>query len=221
MPTSGIAALQTRIGYRFESLSLLEEALTHPGAAIQQQGRNFNYQRLEFLGDAVLGLLMADMLLEMFPDENEGEIARRHAALVSSPALMRIAAKLELARCLIAGKDAITGQGVDDACEALLGALYLDGGLDAARTVFRKYWEPLAREVTAPPKDAKTALQEWAQGSGYGLPVYRVVEQTGPAHAPRFICEVVIAAFPPVSGNGTSKRLAEQASAKAMLENLP
>lgn len=206
--------LEARLGHRFADAALLEEALTHPSEAATREGAPFNYQRLEFLGDAVLGLLIAEMLYRLFPRENEGAIARRHAALVCSGTLLQVAEALEL------GEHLDSEAGRDDACEALLGALYLDGGLGAARQLVTRYWEPFAREITAPPKDAKTSLQEWSQGHGYGLPTYRIREQTGPAHAPQFVCEVEVTGFAGALGTGASKRTAEQAAARAMLEQV-
>lgn len=219
-------SIEEVIGHHFSQRRLLEEALTHPGCAQTHKDIPFNYQRLEFLGDSVLGMIVAEIVYHLYPQENEGNLAKRHAALVRGESLVKVARLLGLSRYINvpagiddAGRD--NPSNLEDVCEALIGALYLDGGMDAARKFVRQHWLPLARNVQAAPKDAKTALQEWAQARGLPLPVYVVQSITGPAHAPEFEVEVRIE----VEGGqararATAKRQAEQLAAQAMLERL-
>ncbi len=215
------SALEDVLGHRFRDRALLARALRHPSAA---ERHSDSYQRLEFLGDRVLGLVVAAMLIERFPEEKEGALARRFAALVRRDTLARVARELELGRHVELGHGEDTGGGRDnpanlaDACEAVIAALYLDGGLDAARGFVRVHWEPLMAEDAAPPSDAKTALQEWAQSTLGLLPVYRTIATAGPAHAPRFEVEVRVGDRPAVTAFGASKRAAEQAAARRLLE---
>ena len=220
-------AIVAAIGYHFVETQLLNDALTHPSAGTgRRMGRRTQYERLEFLGDRVLGLVVAEVLYRRFPDENEGALARRHAALVRREALARVALTLGLDRALILSRGEEEGGGrhnptmLADACEAVLGAVYADGGLAPAAEIIRRCWEPLVAEAATPPKDAKTALQEWAQGLGKPLPVYRVLGIEGPPHDPMFAVEVSVVGLPAVTASGPSKRTAEQAAATALLETV-
>ncbi len=210
--------LETRIGHRFSDAKLLWQALTHPSNAGQP-----SYQRLEFLGDSVLGLLVAEMLYGFYPNEAEGSLAKRHSALVCGPVLAEVAAEIGLGEALRLGQSEEMTDGrrnasnLEDACEALIGAIYLDGGLEAARAFVQSRWKLRARTTPAPPRDAKTTLQEWAQAKSLPLPEYAMVGQSGPAHAPVFTVEVRVRKCEPQQGQGTNKRTAEQAAAKAML----
>ncbi len=208
------------LGHRFADPALLRQALTHSSGSTDRMRSN---ERLEFLGDRVLGLVVADMLYERFPDEEEGALARRHAALVQRESLARVSRGIGLPDHLILsmGEAETGGRENDsllaDACEAVIAALYLDGGLDAARDFVHAHWSALMEENPTPPKDAKTALQEWAQGRGKPLPSYREVSREGPDHAPTFTIEVSVEGLDPAIGTGSSKRLAAQAAAEAML----
>lgn len=210
--------LQKQLGYRFRDSSLLALALTHPSL-----NKQLSNQRLEFLGDAVLGLAVAEILYSLYPDEAEGELARRHAALVRGETLTEIARELELGRALTlsvseaasGGRDAASN--LEDALEALIGALYLDGGLEAAHGFINPLWTERAQNISAPPKDAKTALQEWAQARGLSVPRYQVVAQTGPAHAPEFTVEATLGEFAPERATAANKRAAEQLAAGQLL----
>ncbi len=218
-------SIEQIIGHDFKNARLLEEALTHPSRAEVRGNLPFNYQRLEFLGDAVLGLVVAELLFTLYPDENEGSLAKRHAALVRSESLADVARRLGLGphiRMNAGGQESgrDLSSNLEDVCEALIGALYLDGGFDAARRFVRAHWEPLARAVSAPPKDAKTTLQEWAQGRGVSLPEYRVLNTSGPAHAPEFTVAVCVEGVEPTEAKALSKRQAEQLAAKALLDKL-
>jgi ribonuclease-3 len=220
------------LGHRFGQISFLREALYHPSAtpaegrwiATPAEGRWIHgYERLEFLGDRVLGLVMADMLLHAFPDEDEGELSRRFVSLVRREALVRVAEEIGLGAYLTLspGEEEAGGRGsaavLADSCEAVIAALYLDGGLDAARRFIHRHWTPLMNENATPPQDAKTALQEWAQGRGRPLPAYETVAEEGPAHEPKFTVEVRVRGLDPARGTGPSKRIAEQAAAAALL----
>jgi ribonuclease-3 len=182
-------------------------------------------ERLEFIGDRVLGLTMAEWLAERFPREQEGELGRRLAYLVSQPVLASVAETVGLAAALsVSPGEAKAGVAkratvLADALEAALGALYLDGGLDVARNFVRRAWNEAMTVQAVPPKDAKTALQEWAQKRGKDLPVYEVTDRSGPPHAPAFTMTVAVGAL---SGSGTAgnKRAAEQLAAEALLARL-
>jgi ribonuclease III len=215
--------LQRRLGYRFRSPPLLEQALTHSSFQGDGGGRRYCNERMEFLGDRVLGLVIADLLVRRFQGEEVGALARRHAALVRREALVVVADALELAPCLrmSRGEEEAGGRRnpglVADACEALIAAIYLDGGLAVVQPLVERLWQSLVERDASPPKDPKTLLQEWAQGLGLALPHYREVERSGPPHAPLFQVEVCVEQLPPVVGSGTSKRYAERAAAEAML----
>lgn len=219
-----LEAVVASLGYGFADPQLLTDALTHPSAgAGRRDRRKTQYERLEFLGDRVLGLVVAEILYRRFPDENEGALARRHAALVCREALARVALGLGLDHALVLSRGEQEGGGrhnptmLADACEAVLGAIYADGGLDPAAGIIRRCWEPLVAEAATPPKDAKTALQEWAQGRGLPLPCYRVLGTEGPSHDPVFAVEVAVQGLAPMAARGPSKRVAEQAAATALL----
>ena len=209
--------LSDRLGYRFRNPELLDAALTH-----RSVGRR-NNERLEFLGDRVLGLLMAEWLIERFPTEREGLLMRRFGALVAAETLAGIASGLGLGDDLLVASDP-GGPGIQtrtnvlaDALEAVLGALYLDGGLDAVRPFFRRVFAPLVEaEPARPPLPAKSRLQEWLQGRGHALPVYRLVSAEGPSHAPVFVV-AVSAAGREAEGSGATRRAAELAAAEAWL----
>lgn len=213
--------VQDLLGYAFKRPALLREALTHR-SAIHGHGRSHgSNERLEFIGDRVLGLVMAEWLAERFPHEQEGELGRRLAHLVSQPVLAKVAEAIGVANALsVAPGEARAGVRkratvLADALEAALGALYLDGGLDAARDFIRKAWQGTVVEQAAPPKDAKTALQEWAQKRGLDLPSYTITGRSGPPHAPEFTVTVNVGAMTG-TGTGANKRAAEQLAAEAL-----
>ena len=216
------ADLEAALDHEFDDPTLLDRALTHASAG---GGRQSN-ERLEFLGDRVLGLIVADMLLQRFRDEDEGAIAKRHTALVRREALARVARSIELGAALQLSKGEEDNGGrsnpaiLADACEAVIAALYRDGGLEAARRFIVEYWTPLLDETEAPPRDDKTALQEWAQGRGLPLPSYTEVDRQGPAHEPVFVIEAAVNGFPAVRADGASKRQAEQKAAAVLLEKV-
>lgn len=215
--------LETKLGHRFKSVALLERALTHASVRGGKLARSDN-ERLEFIGDRVLGLAIAEILNEQYPDASEGELARRYNRLVRGEACAKVSRAIGLGAHLILSDSEADSGGREkatilaDAAEAVLGAVFLDAGFDKARAVVRKLWEPqagLAPEVSV---DPKSALQEWAQGQGLALPKYSVVSRKGPDHAPRFTAEVNITGRAPAQGEGASKRIAEQAAASALLQ---
>ena len=216
------------LGHEFADPALLDEALTHPSATRTQGRRKVNYERLEFLGDRVLGLAVADLLLRRFPDEAEGKLAVRLSALVRQDALAQVAAALGLGGHIRAaraeGADAARAQAaaLADCCEAVIGALFVDGGWPVALRFVEARWDPLIAAEPRATKDAKTALQEWAQGRGLGLPRYEVVASAGPDHSPSFSVSVQVDGAPVAATTATagSKRAAEQAAAEALLAAL-
>ncbi len=218
--------LAQKLGHVFASPRLLEDALTHPslsGARTRKKGAP--YERLEFLGDRVLGLAIAEWLYETFPNADEGEMAKRHAALVNRNALRAVAMDIGLGQFvrLAKGEDVQASRKnlatLPDAMEAVIGALYLDGGFEAAREFIHRYWQR-AIAVSEAPADPKTTLQEWAQGQGLPLPTYKVVRNSGPAHAPKFVIEASVKGYPPAEAEGNSKRDAQKAAAAKVLEAL-
>jgi ribonuclease-3 len=182
-------------------------------------------ERMEFVGDRVLGLLIVEWLVERFPNELEGDLGHRLGALVSQPVLAAVAEEIGLGEALsVAANEARDGvrkraSVLADALEAALGALYLDGGLDPARDFIRSAWSHVIEAQRQPPKDAKSALQEWMHSRGLGAPEYIMVSRVGPPHAPEFVVTVAAGGF---SGSGTagSKRAAEQLAAQALLQAL-
>lgn len=226
-PTDGHEreGLEEALGHRFHRAGLLSAALTHSSASVGVRKPEEGFERLEFLGDRVLGLAVADMLLARYPKENEGALSRRLVGLVRREALVEVARSLDLERHLtIAGGPGARRRAADrilaDACEALIGAIYLDAGFEKAAAVVRNLWTPLMDGVRKPPQDAKTVLQEWAQGQGRPLPVYTVIGREGADHQPTFSIEVRVEGLEPVVGSGLSKRAAEQAAAAALLARI-
>jgi ribonuclease-3 len=222
--TAAIAdALEEKLFHHFADRGQLVRAFIHPSAV---KGDVQSNQRLEFLGDRVLGLAVAEMLHGEFPKESEGALARRFTALVRREALERIARHLGLGELLILGKGEEEGGGRDnaanlaDACEALIAALFVDGGYPPAARFVRHYWAAMMAESKAPPRDAKTALQEWAQAKHGALPSYRLIAQHGPAHAPNFEIEACVGDLPGAVASGGNKQAAEQAAAKLLLKRL-
>jgi ribonuclease-3 len=212
--------LENSIGYRFRDPALLDEALTHATAA-KAKGRG-NYQRLEFLGDRVLGLVIAEMLFAAFPAAKEGELSKRLSDLVRRETCAEVARDWGLAGYIRLGAgEAASGRErapiLADACEALIGAVLLDGGFAAARGLVRSAFGERMRARARPSQDPKTALQEWAQARGLPTPVYRTQERSGPDHAPRFTISVEVDGFDAISADAGSKRAAEQGAAEAFL----
>ena len=216
------AALEDRIGYKFADKALLERALTHI-SALSSGNRANSYQRLEFLGDHVLGLVISDMLYRAFPKANEGELSRRVADLVRKETCAEVAKVMDLGPALKLGSSESNAGGrlrttiLGDACEALVGGVYLDGGYATAEALVARFWEARMLKPLRPLRDPKTMLQEWAQARGLPTPTYQELTRTGPHHKPKFNVAVSLPDRPPAEGTGTSKRAAEQTAAAAML----
>ena len=211
------------LDHRFGEPALLERAVTHPSASGAARPDN---QRLEFLGDRVLGLIVAEALLDAYPDEAEGTIAPRFNALVRRETLADVAVEIGLGRFLRLGRSESTGGGrkktaiLADAMEAVIAALYLDGGPAAARRFILVRWRTRIDALATAPTDAKTRLQEWAQGRGMALPLYTVTGREGPDHAPRFTVAAHIDTGETAEGAAASKKQAEQVAAAALLAGL-
>lgn len=226
MMEASLDALQDILGHRFANPALLNEALTHPSVGgVSRKAVGKGYERLEFLGDRVLGLIVAEWLLERFPKEQEGALARRLTALVRAEALVVVAGHIGLGAHLrlAPGEQigAVKPAILADACEAVIGALYLDGGLPAAATFIRRHWDAALEGAKAsPPQDPKTGLQEWALARGQKLPLYIDIGRSGPDHAPIFQVSVEVEGHPPVTASGSSKRAAEKAAADALLSRI-
>ena len=225
---SDLEGFEQALGYRFADRALLQAALRHSSLAHEGKGRTAadHFERLEFLGDRVVGLAVADLLLARFPHESEGDLAKRHAALVSRTTLAAIAEEIALGPQLhlTRGEDETGGRSkptvLADAIEALIGAIYRDGGLDPARAFVGRLFDARLDDAAQPPRDPKTALQEWAQGNGLPLPRYRIVSSEGPAHLPSFRVEVSVKGREPVIAEGASKQAAERAAAAALLAQI-
>ncbi len=215
--------LEAALGHTFTKPERLEQALTHSSAVGDRVQSN---ERLEFLGDRVLGLVVAEMLYQRFRVEEEGDLGYRFTALVRREALARVARELDLGNHIVMSDgERETGGGekegvLANACEAVIAAIYLDGGFQPAEAFVKRYWAELVIETPEPQKDPKTALQEWAQAAGRPLPAYNVVGRDGPDHAPTFTVEVTLSGEKSAQGTGNAKRAAEQAAALALLERV-
>lgn len=222
-PKLSLADLEVRIGYVFQDRTLLEHALTHMSAAPSDAKRTGSYQRLEFLGDRVLGLCVAELLFRTYPTAEEGELSRRLADLVRKETCHQLALAWGVGPHLKVGDgEAASGARKNkailaDACEAIVGAVFLDGGYPAAQAMLEAALGDRLRLTTGPARDAKTALQEWAQGQGLPTPSYLEVSRTGPDHAPIFKVAAHVHGLPDGKGEGRSKRLAEQSAAENFL----
>jgi ribonuclease-3 len=217
-----LSVFQARIGYQFQKVELLERALTHPSHG-DGRSRLQSYERLEFLGDRVLGLMAASYLLEAFEGIDEGGLAQRLNALVNKNACARAAERCQLGPALILSpaEDRLGGREkpsiLADACEAVIGALYLDDGLPTAQKFFDQFWAEELDGLTRRPKDPKSGLQEWAASKRYGQPVYELIGQTGPDHRPVFQVEVHVEGLKSAKGEGGSKQEAQRHAAEALL----
>lgn len=210
-------SLEEALGHAFRDAKLLTRALRHASA-----GPPTN-ERLEFLGDRVLGLAVAKLLLETHPNDTEGALAPRFNALVRLETCAAVAVDAGIAAHIVMAQSEAKSGGrskaaiLGDACEAVIGALFLDGGLDPALAFVERYWRGRIETVSGDMRDPKTTLQEWAQGRALGVPVYSVTARTGPDHAPEFTVEARIGADLLGQGKGASRRLAEQAAARELL----
>lgn len=213
-----LAELESRLGYSFKNRALLEQALTH-----SSKSASANNERLEFLGDRVLNLVIAEALYKTFPDESEGNLAKRHSALVQGRMLAVIAGTIDLGDFLNLSDSERQSGGAEndnilsDAMEATLGAMFLDGGLEPAQAAIIRLWGANIATLTEAHHDPKTELQEWVQARGLPLPDYAILTKSGPDHAPLFEIEVRVRGFDPVAAEGPSRRQAEKTAARKML----
>ena len=211
-----------RSGYTFKDRTLLEKAVIHASAREKKRQSEDN-ERLEFLGDRVLGLSIAQLLYAEFPMAPEGELARRFNRLVRKETCALVSRNMDLGNHLILSQSEKMAGGtrniniLGDACEAVLGAVFIDGGFAPAKDLILRFWRPLLLNADEIPVDPKTALQEWAQGNHLKLPRYVEVSRSGPDHEPVFVMQVVVERIAPQTGQGNSKRLAEREAAAALL----
>lgn len=220
-----IAQLEDILGLKIGRRDRLRAALTHSSLAGQRHHQGASYERLEFLGDRVLGLVLAQMLMRAWPGEEEGGLARRLAELASGPVCGAVAIEAGLDRFILAAPSDLEAARANpsilgDVCEAVLAVLYLEGGLEAARHFIEAHWSERVKAMTSAPREPKTALQEWAQARGLDLPVYEVTDRSGPDHAPEFTVTVTLEGLPPASAKAASRRAAEKAAADALLNRL-
>ena len=217
------SGLEAAIGHRFAKGDLLGTALSHISGVHGGNARAQSYQRLEFLGDRVLGLAVSAMLYTEFPHATEGELSRRLADLVRRESCAEVAALWDVGPYLRLGPGEVQSGGrgrqaiLGDVCEAIIGAVFIDSGFEVAAALVRRSWEPRMLAPRRALQDPKTTLQEWAQARGKPTPTYSETERSGPAHAPRFTVTVAIEGSRPADGLGPSKRLAEQAAAEAFM----
>ncbi len=221
MPKTPLEELQIRIGYQFKNQERLLKSLTHSST-----GTGLNYERLEFLGDRVVGLVMAHVLFEEFPGENEGDLAKRHAALVQGKTLARLAREIDLGSVMQLSDAERSSGGADndnilaDGIEGMIGALYMDAGLEKCHEVLKSLYGDSVYVMLKPPQDPKTALQEWAQARSLPLPNYELVGKEGPDHAPTFAVRVSVQGYPPWTCQGPSRRVTEKQAAGMLLAHL-
>ena len=221
MMVKPLKELQKKIGYTFKDENLLRVALTHSST-----GSTFNYERLEFLGDRVLGLIIASLLFEKFPDEKEGDLAKRLSALVQGRTLAKLAVRISLGEFIFFSEAEAAAGGAEndhilaDVFEAVIGAMYLDGGLSPCDALIKAQWEDTLFTMKKPPQHPKTAVQEWAQGQGLPLPEYAVVNQSGPDHAPIFEVKMSVRGYPPIIASGRSRAEAEKQAARDFIKGL-
>ncbi len=215
------------INYQFTDHAILEEALTHPSVNKRNsEDQIVSYERLEFFGDSILNMVVSAMLFKMFPEEKEGALAKRKTDLVCGSTIANVAKEIELGNFIIMNNSERCNGGkcnlknLENSLEALIGAIYIDGGLESVEKFIIRHWEKLAKDILDPPQDPKTSLQEWTQKNKLPLPEYELVKQTGPAHNPEFTISIFIENYGKVSACASSKKIAEQKAAELMLEKI-
>lgn len=220
-------AISQIINYRFKNDAILEEALTHPSLNKRNsKNQTENYERLEFLGDSILNMVMSAMLFKLFPEEKEGALAKRKTDLVCGSTIANVAKEIKLGDFIIMNNSERCNGGkhnlknLENALEALIGAIYIDGGFENVEKFVTQYWKKLAKDTLSPPQDPKTSLQEWTQRNKTPLPEYELAKQTGPAHNPEFTISVCIENYGKVSACAFSKKGAAQKAAELMLEKI-
>jgi ribonuclease-3 len=221
---AALGDLEGRLGYKFRDPELAARALTHLSApATAGHGRLESYQRLEFLGDRVLGLAVAQMLYKTYPQASEGELSMRLAALVRRETCADVAIEWEVGPHVVLGVGEAQAGGrrkaaiLADVCESLIGAVFVEAGFETARDLVARSWSARMQAIAEPERDAKTAMQEWAQARGLSAPAYKEISRSGPQHAPQFTMQVSLEGYEPQQGSASSKRAAEQAAAQAFM----
>ena len=214
-----IEELEKILNYKYKNPALLKQALTHSSFASDVEK---NYERLEFLGDRVLGLSIASLLYNIFPHEPEGSLSQRHTGLVCKETVAMVAKTLQLDKYMIVANEEIRDNEnvLCDVCEAVIGSIFIDGDCVEAIKFVNQHWRELIDKNVAPPKDAKTALQEVAHAKGRGVPVYKLEGREGSEHEPIFYMSVSLKGVAPEVGEGRNKKLAEQEAAAKMLKKL-
>lgn len=214
-----IEKLEKILGYKYKNPALLKQALTHSSHSSHVDE---NYERLEFLGDRVLGLTIASLLYTIFPKEPEGSLSQRHTALVCKETVAQVAKSLKLDEYMIVANEEIRENEnvLCDVCEAVIGSIYIDSDCVAAIDFVNAHWRELIDKNVAPPKDSKTMLQEKAHATGHGAPVYKLESRKGSEHEPVFFISVTLNGLSPEIGEGRNKKLAEQDAAAKMLKKL-
>lgn len=226
-----LSALQKTLGHRFRDEQYLRTALTHASAIPDRSNadpdhHHYYYEQLEFLGDRVLSLVVAHLIYDIFPAESEGDWAKRHAEAVRETTLARISERLGLGGEMFLSSSEQRSGGrkkkamLADVLEAVIAALYLDGGFQTARKFIEREWRDFVAAAPRPPEDPKTRLQEWSQGNGQGLPSYTLLSRAGPDHAPEFTVSVSVEGFETVTVTGESKRKAEKKAAELMMRQI-
>jgi ribonuclease III len=220
LSADAVHRLEEKTRHTFRDLGRLERALTHASA---RSTAGSDYERLEFLGDRVLGLVIAELLFRAYPTASEGELSLRLNSLVNADTCAAVADEIGLHEFIRTGSD-VKGLADKrlkslraDVVESLIATIYLDGGLEAAQPFIERYWNARSREINSAQRDPKTELQEWAHQQNGAQPQYTVVGRTGPDHDPQFTVQVDVKGFVPATGKGRSKRIAEQEAAVALL----
>lgn len=207
-----MSKIETILGYDFKDKTWLDRALTHSSIETGP-----NYERLEFLGDRVLGLVMADILFRKYPQEREGALAKRFSSLVRGKTLALIGQDIGIEQYIASGAGK-NDNVLADVMEALIGAMYIDGGLPPCQAFIEKYWSSHIQTMVRPPQDPKTQLQEWAQARKLPVPTYDILKQTGPDHAPEFTVRVGVKGFPSCEAISSNRRQGEKDAAQKFLK---
>jgi ribonuclease-3 len=219
-----LESLQQKLGYKFRETVYIQRALTHASAHHDSTG--LDYERLEFLGDRVVNLIVADLLFKNFREEKEGALAKRHTALVRTETLADMARLLKLGDHVILSDAERQAGGAEndnilaDIMESITAAIYLDGGYDCVTSFMERALGDRLQSMVEPPRDPKTTLQEWSQAKNLGLPKYEIIGQSGPDHAPEFTVQVTLTGLVPQTASSTSKKRAEKDAAQNMLDDI-
>ncbi len=215
------------LNYQFTNASLLSQALTHSSVSQNYyQTKIPNYERLELLGDSVLSLVITELLLQKYPDDDEGSLAKKRAALICGNVLYEIAIHLGIQQYIIMSEGESKAGGktniriLANVVESIIGAMYLDGGLEVCKKFIQFFWEEAIINTAVTPTDPKAYLQEWAQKQGKTIPNYLIIEQEGPAHKPIFTIEVTVEGVPKFQAQGPSRKVAEKLAAEQLITHI-